>query len=172
MPQLCSMLGIEIPIVQAPMGGAVPAHLAAAVSNASALGTLSRILAACENDTVYYESLFDGGWRNALHRVPRNSTVRNWEADRPPRGQRPREGEIVAKSPERGAIDRYASFTAGPDTEDEIEPLSLWSGQSVLWCGKYSRPPRLSARSAKRPKAFFDASASKAHRCRETVSAA
>lgn len=92
----------------------------------------SRILAACENDTVYCESLFDGGWRNAPHRVLRNSTVRDWEAaGRPPRGQRPREGEIVARSPGRGEIDRYASLTAGPDTEGEIEPLSLWSGQSV-----------------------------------------
>lgn len=39
--QLCDLLGIEHPIVQAPMGGpAVPA-LAAAVSNAGALGTLA-----------------------------------------------------------------------------------------------------------------------------------
>jgi nitronate monooxygenase len=38
--QLCTMLGIEIPIVQAPMGGAVPVRLAAAVSDAGALGTL------------------------------------------------------------------------------------------------------------------------------------
>lgn len=38
--QLCTMLGIEIPIILAPMGGAVPARLAAAVSNAGALGTL------------------------------------------------------------------------------------------------------------------------------------
>ena len=92
----------------------------------------SRILAACENDTVYCEHLFDGGWRNAPHRVLRNSTFRNWEAaGRPPSGQRPREGEIVARSPQRGEIDRYASFTAGPDTEGEIEPLSLWSGQGV-----------------------------------------
>jgi NAD(P)H-dependent flavin oxidoreductase YrpB (nitropropane dioxygenase family) len=34
------MLGIEIPIVQAPMGGAVPVGLATAVSNAGGLGTL------------------------------------------------------------------------------------------------------------------------------------
>jgi NAD(P)H-dependent flavin oxidoreductase YrpB (nitropropane dioxygenase family) len=34
------MLGIDIPIVQAPMAGAVPVRLAAAVSNAGALGTL------------------------------------------------------------------------------------------------------------------------------------
>src|SRR6201999_3434545 len=38
--RLYTMLGIEIPIIQAPMGGAVPARLAAEVSNAGGLGTL------------------------------------------------------------------------------------------------------------------------------------
>jgi NAD(P)H-dependent flavin oxidoreductase YrpB (nitropropane dioxygenase family) len=38
--RLCKMLGIDIPIVLAPMGGAVGPPLAAAVSNAGALGTL------------------------------------------------------------------------------------------------------------------------------------
>jgi NAD(P)H-dependent flavin oxidoreductase YrpB (nitropropane dioxygenase family) len=91
-----------------------------------------RILAARENDTVYCEDLFNGGWANAPHRVLRNSTIRNWEAaGRPPCGQRPREGEIVARSPTRGDVDRYASFTPGLDTVGEIEPLSLWSGQGV-----------------------------------------
>lgn len=33
-------LGVEIPIVQAPMGGAVGPELAAAVSNAEALGAM------------------------------------------------------------------------------------------------------------------------------------
>lgn len=37
---LCPRLGIEIPIIQAPMGGVAGARLAAAVSNAGALGTL------------------------------------------------------------------------------------------------------------------------------------
>jgi nitronate monooxygenase len=92
----------------------------------------SRILAACENDTVYCEDLFNGGWADAPHRVLRNSTVRDWEAaGRPPAGQRPRAGEIVARSPTRGDVDRYASVTPGPDTTGEIEPLSLWSGQGV-----------------------------------------
>ena len=40
MRQLFTTLGIAIPIVQAPMGGAVPVRLAAAVSDAGALGTL------------------------------------------------------------------------------------------------------------------------------------
>jgi nitronate monooxygenase len=91
-----------------------------------------RILAASENDTAYCENLFDGGWSNAPHRVLRNSTVREWEAaGRPPAGQRPGEGKIIAKSESRGEADRYRSYTPGPDTVGEIEPLSLWSGQGV-----------------------------------------
>jgi NAD(P)H-dependent flavin oxidoreductase YrpB (nitropropane dioxygenase family) len=37
---LCDMLGIEVPIIQAPMGGAAGPQLAGAVSNAGGLGTL------------------------------------------------------------------------------------------------------------------------------------
>ena len=37
---LCDKVGIAIPIVVAPMGGAVGPHLAAAVSNAGGLGTI------------------------------------------------------------------------------------------------------------------------------------
>ena len=37
---LCKCLGIEVPIIQAPMGGAVGPQLAAAVSNAGGLGGL------------------------------------------------------------------------------------------------------------------------------------
>ncbi|MDX6483852.1 MAG: nitronate monooxygenase, partial [Gaiellaceae bacterium] len=37
---LCDQLGIDVPIVQAPMGGAAGPELAAAVSNAGGLGTL------------------------------------------------------------------------------------------------------------------------------------
>ncbi len=39
--QVCELLGIEQPIVQAPMGSAAIARLAAAVSNAGALGTVA-----------------------------------------------------------------------------------------------------------------------------------
>ena len=37
---LCTRFGIEVPIIQAPMGGAVGPALAAAVSNAGGLGML------------------------------------------------------------------------------------------------------------------------------------
>ncbi len=37
---ICDLLGIDVPIVQAPMGGAATPRLAAAVCNAGGLGTL------------------------------------------------------------------------------------------------------------------------------------
>jgi NAD(P)H-dependent flavin oxidoreductase YrpB (nitropropane dioxygenase family) len=63
--------------------------------------------------------------------VLRNSTVAAWEAaGRPASGARPGEGEPVAQTP-RGPVPRYASTTPNPDTEGEIEALSLWAGQGV-----------------------------------------
>lgn len=47
---LCKKLGIEIPIVQAPMGGVTGPQLAAAVSNAGGLGTLP--LWRADNETL------------------------------------------------------------------------------------------------------------------------
>ena len=47
---LCDRLGIELPIIQAPMGGAVGPSLAAAVSNAGGLGML--VLWRADLDTV------------------------------------------------------------------------------------------------------------------------
>ena len=38
---LCDLLNVEVPIIQAPMGGASCPALAAAVSNAGALGMLA-----------------------------------------------------------------------------------------------------------------------------------
>src|SRR6478752_4941745 len=47
---LCERLGIEAPIIQAPMGGAVGPALAAAVSNAGGLGML--VLWRADPDTM------------------------------------------------------------------------------------------------------------------------
>jgi NAD(P)H-dependent flavin oxidoreductase YrpB (nitropropane dioxygenase family) len=47
---LCTRLGIELPIVQAPMGGAVGPALAAAVCNAGGLGML--VLWRADADTM------------------------------------------------------------------------------------------------------------------------
>jgi NAD(P)H-dependent flavin oxidoreductase YrpB (nitropropane dioxygenase family) len=91
-----------------------------------------RLLRANENDTVFLENLFDVRWPNAPHRTLRNQTVEAWEAaGRPPGGKRPGEGEVIAKSQSRGPIVRYQSCAPSPDTEGDIDALSLWAGQSV-----------------------------------------
>jgi nitronate monooxygenase len=90
-----------------------------------------RLLAATEEDT-FYGGLFDGGWADAPHRVLRNSTVDEWErgGSRQP-GERPGEGEEVAKRANGGAIPRYASSTPTAGMEGDIEAMSMWAGQGV-----------------------------------------
>ena len=89
-----------------------------------------RLLAAQETDTVY-GTLFDVGWPDAPHRTLRNKTIEAWEdAGRAPTGKRPREGVIVAKSPD-GDIVAYQAHTPGALDGGDIDALSLWSGQGV-----------------------------------------
>ncbi len=96
-----------------------------------------RLLAASENDTVHLENLFDGGWPDAPHRVLRNSTVTNWEkAGRPPPGQRPGEGDVIAHAASEGDIVHYLSYTPEPDAVGDIEALALWAGQGVAMVRK------------------------------------
>lgn len=89
------------------------------------------LLQAIDDSTVHTE-LFNVKWPHAPHRVLRNSTFEKWEAAGCPRsGQRPGEGEVIARSPTRGAAVRYQSSTPCPDYEGEIEGMSLWAGQGV-----------------------------------------
>jgi nitronate monooxygenase len=91
-----------------------------------------RLLRASENDTVFLENLFDVRWPNAPHRTLRNQTVEAWvAAGRPPTGQRPGEGEVIATSQSSGPIVRYQSCAPTTDTEGDIDALPLWAGQSV-----------------------------------------
>jgi NAD(P)H-dependent flavin oxidoreductase YrpB (nitropropane dioxygenase family) len=92
----------------------------------------SRLFAASENDTDHYADLYDLGWPNAPHRALKNSTSAMWEAaGKPPLGQRPGEGDVLAHCPGRGDIDRYRSTSPTEAFTGEIEALSLWSGQGV-----------------------------------------
>ena len=92
-----------------------------------------RLLAASESDTIYLEDLFDGGpWVDAPTRVLRNKTVTAWEAaGRPPAGQRPGEGDVVAVSASRGEIRRYAPVAPVTDIEGDLDALPMWAGQGV-----------------------------------------
>lgn len=143
----------DVPVVAA--GGIADGHGLAAVlalgASAAWIGTRflasmeaevhpeyqRRLLAASENDTAHLENLFDVGWRTAPHRALRNSTVAAWEsAGRPPSGERPGEGEVLATSKSRGEIMRYQSYTPGPDATGDIEAMSMWAGQGVSMARK------------------------------------
>jgi NAD(P)H-dependent flavin oxidoreductase YrpB (nitropropane dioxygenase family) len=90
-----------------------------------------RLIAASETDTVF-TSVYDVGWPDAPHRLLRNSTLTNWEnAGSPPAGQRPGEGEVIARSRSAGEIVRYQAYTPGADVEGEIDETSMWAGQGV-----------------------------------------
>jgi nitronate monooxygenase len=70
---------------------------------------------------------FDGGWPYALHRVLRNETLTQWEADGcPPHGQRPGEADVIAMTPEH-LVRRY----------DDTPPNAAMSG-GVLSCCLYA----------------------------------
>lgn len=89
------------------------------------------LLQAAATDTVY-TTLFDGHWPDAPHRVLRNKTIDAWEAaGRPASGQRPGEGEVVAKSDLSGPIIRYDVVTPSSHVAGDIDALSLWAGQGV-----------------------------------------
>lgn len=90
-----------------------------------------RVLEAHETDTVY-TSLFDVGWPNAPHRVLLNATIEAWlAAGSPPSGQRPGEGEILARRADGTEIVRYSSVSAQANVKGRIDELSLWAGQSA-----------------------------------------
>ena len=91
-----------------------------------------RLLQASEDDTVFLANLFDVRWADAPHRVLRNKTIEAWEAaGRPPSGQRPGEGEVIANSKSAGPIVRYQSASPAADVDGDIDAMALWAGQSV-----------------------------------------
>jgi len=90
-----------------------------------------RIVDAEIEDTVY-STLFDGGWENAPHRTLRNSTYEMWDkAGRPPRGQRPNEGEVIAYRTNGTTVARYGSTQPLDSMQGDIEGMALYAGQSA-----------------------------------------
>jgi nitronate monooxygenase len=93
-----------------------------------------RIVEATAADTVYNE-LYDIWWPDAPARTLRNKTLAEWEAaGRPPSGKRPGEGTSIGKrrSSSGEVVDwpRYATGTAGPDFDGDIEYTPMWAGES------------------------------------------
>ncbi len=90
------------------------------------------LVAAEEAEAEWYPNLYEVGWPNSPHRALHNSTAERWEAaGRPPPGERPGEGEVIAHFPTGDPIVRYSPAPPLVGTTGEIEALSLWAGQSV-----------------------------------------
>src|SRR5579862_5829495 len=91
-----------------------------------------RLMSATETEAEWYPNLYEVGWPDASHRAIHNSTAELWEAaGRPALGSRPREGEVLAHFASGEPIVRYEPAPPMVGTTGEIEPLSLWAGQSV-----------------------------------------
>jgi nitronate monooxygenase len=96
-----------------------------------------RLIAAAETDADWYANLYEVGWPDSPHRALRNSTAEVWEAaGRPPPGQRPGEGDVIAHFASGEAILRYEPAPPMAGTTGEIEALSMWAGQGVALAGK------------------------------------
>jgi nitronate monooxygenase len=99
-----------------------------------------RLIAAAETDAEWYPDLYNVGWPDSPHRAIHNSTAEMWQAaGQPPLGSRPREGDVLAHFASGDPILRYSPAPPMVGTTGEIEPLSLWAGQSVA-LAKQSRP--------------------------------
>ena len=99
-----------------------------------------RLIAAAETDPQWYPNLYDVGWPDSPHRALRNSTAKAWEAaGRPPDGQRPGEGDVIAHFASGESIVRYEPAPPMAGTTGEIEALSMWAGQGVA-LAKKSQP--------------------------------
>ena len=92
---------------------------------------VARVLGARETDT-FHGKLFDVGWPDAAHRVLQNRTIEAWlAAGRPPSGQRPGEGEVIAHRADGSDIVRYSSMSPRTGITGDVDALSLWAGQGV-----------------------------------------
>ena len=90
-----------------------------------------RMLAAKETDT-FYSSLFDIGWPDAPHRVLVNETVEAWvEAGRPPPGERPNEGDVLAHHPTGEPILRYSTDDPYDGMTGDLAAMCLYAGQGI-----------------------------------------
>ena len=96
-----------------------------------------RVIAAAETDPHWFAHLYDVGWPNSPHRALYNSTAKAWTAaGRPPTGQRPGEGDVIAHFASGEPIVRYEPAPPMVGTTGDIEALSLRAGQSVALARK------------------------------------
>jgi nitronate monooxygenase len=75
---------------------------------------------------------YGDGWPGATHRTLRNGTLNRWEAAGcPPPGQRPGEGDIVARRANSGGVMRYSIATPSRGLEGTVTDMAMYAGQGV-----------------------------------------
>jgi nitronate monooxygenase len=129
-------------------GGISTGHDIRVVLNAGALGAVlgTRFMATRESDAhdIYKESLVDADedstayticfnrdW-NATHRVLRNSTFLEWEAEGcPDSGSKPGEDDMIADHPVFGPAMRYETVPPMQGHEGAPEKMAMYAGQGV-----------------------------------------
>jgi len=136
----------EVPVLAS--GGIATGHDIRRVLNAGAAGAVlgTRFMATVESDaheeykrsliaadsaSTVYTICFNKDW-NATHRVLRNSTFLNWEAQGcPVTGNKPGEQDIVATHPEYGPATRYETVPPLEGHEGALEQMAMYAGVGV-----------------------------------------
>jgi len=139
-------LAADVPVLAA--GGISTGHDVRKVLNAGASGAVlgTRLMATRESDahdaykeflvdadedSTVYTICFNRDW-NAAHRVLRNSTFVDWEAEGcPSMGRKPREDDVVANHPVFGPAMRYETVPPLQGHEGALEEMALYAGEGV-----------------------------------------
>lgn len=89
-----------------------------------------KLVEAGENGTVY-TNCFNRSW-DAMHRVLRNSTFLQWEAEGCPLiGKKPGEGEVIAKGSGGYDIIRYSGHEPVQGVTGDLEAMCMYAGEGV-----------------------------------------
>ena len=82
-------------------------------------------------ESTIYTICFNRDW-NAMHRVLRNSTSRNWEAAGCPNmGDKPGEDDVVANHPVFGPAMRYETIPPMIGHEGALDEMAMYAGEGV-----------------------------------------
>lgn len=122
--------GLAAVLMLGAQAGWLGTRFIAAEETASHAMYRNRIIAAQPGDAVR-TTCFDGGWRDAAHRVLRNSTLDAWNAAGSPAApERPGEGEEISTYLD-APLPRYNALMPMPGMTGDLDELALYAGQSA-----------------------------------------
>lgn len=118
-------------VLNAGASGAVLGTRLMATQESYAHDAYKEFLVDADEDSTVYTICFNRDW-NAAHRVLRNSTLVEWEAEGcPSTGHKPREDDVVATHPVFGPAMRYETVPPLQGHEGTLEEMALYAGEGV-----------------------------------------